>query len=102
MVEGSGLLNRRTSKVYRKFESSRLRQFHATVAERPNATDCKSVKPGVQIPPVAPINSGTSVTVAQQTPNLLDGVQFPGPGPSILFDLRLFSLIVRYCKLDKQ
>ena len=27
---------------------------HATVAERPNATDCKSVKPGVQIPPVAP------------------------------------------------
>ena len=27
---------------------------YATVAERPNATDCKSVKPGVQIPPVAP------------------------------------------------
>ncbi len=24
------------------------------MAERPNATDCKSVKPGVQIPPVAP------------------------------------------------
>ena len=29
---------------------------YATVAERPNATDCKSVKPGVQIPPVAPKN----------------------------------------------
>ena len=28
---------------------------NATVAEWPNATDCKSVKPGVQIPPVAPI-----------------------------------------------
>jgi hypothetical protein len=27
---------------------------YATVAERSNATDCKSVKPGVQIPPVAP------------------------------------------------
>jgi hypothetical protein len=24
------------------------------VAERPNARDCKSLKPGVQIPPVAP------------------------------------------------
>ena len=27
---------------------------HATVAERSNARDCKSRKPGVQIPPVAP------------------------------------------------
>ena len=27
---------------------------YATMAERPNATDCKSVKPGVQIPLVAP------------------------------------------------
>jgi hypothetical protein len=30
------------------------RTKYATVAEWPNATDCKSVKPGVQIPPVAP------------------------------------------------
>ena len=27
---------------------------YGTVAERPNAPDCKSVKPGVQIPPVPP------------------------------------------------
>ena len=29
--------------------------FNATVAERSNATDCKSVKPRVQITPVAPV-----------------------------------------------
>ena len=33
-------------------------KIDATVAEWSNATDCKSVKPGVQIPPVAPNIAG--------------------------------------------
>jgi hypothetical protein len=43
VVEGSGLLNRRTPKVYRKFESSRLRQNTRTGGRE---AQCK----GLQIP----------------------------------------------------
>ena len=42
---------------------------NALVAEWPNATDCKSVKPGVQIPPSAP--SFVSVDVAKVQPRKL-------------------------------
>ena len=46
---------------------------------------------------VGPI-SRASVTVAQQPPNLLDGVQFPGPEPYFLErkEARIFCLSVSY------
>ena len=40
-------------KIYYNYRRGMPEQY-ATVAERPNATDCKSVKPCVQITPVAP------------------------------------------------
>ena len=39
---------------YQKYTCADMTKFNATVAERSNAADCKSGKPGVQIPPVAP------------------------------------------------
>jgi hypothetical protein len=46
-----------TKFVCRQFETGRSYQYYATVAERPNARDCKSLKPLVQIQPVAPCYS---------------------------------------------
>ena len=42
---------------YQKYTCADMSKFNATVAEWSNATDCKSVRPGVQIPPVAPERS---------------------------------------------
>ena len=51
--------------------------FYATVAERSNATDCKSVKPGVRIPPVAP-SLGLKVFMdAHNTVTVEEGDRYP-------------------------
>ena len=56
--------------------------YYGEVAEWSKASDCKSLQPLVRIQPSPPVFRA-SVTVAQQTPNLLDGVQFPGSEPNI-------------------
>ena len=55
MVEGSGLLNRRTPKAYRKFESSRLRQLFRG-----------------------------SIMAVRRSPKPLVGVRFPPPEPNVI------------------
>ena len=42
------------SRVLSSSLSRTAKHYHAQVAERSNARDCKSWKPGVQIPPCAP------------------------------------------------
>ena len=54
--------------------------YYGEVAEWSKASDCKSLQSLVQIQPSPPVFRA-SVTAAQQTPNLLDGVQFPGSEP---------------------
>ena len=55
--------------------------YYGEVAEWSKASDCKSLQPLVRIQPSPPVFRA-SVTVAPQTPNLLDGVQFPGSEPN--------------------
>ena len=56
--------------------------YYGEVAEWAKASDCKSLQSLVRIQPSPPVFRA-SVTVAQQTPNLLDGVRFPGSEPVI-------------------
>jgi hypothetical protein len=47
-----------------RFDPVTRYQQYATVAERSNASDCKSLNPGVQIPPVAPVNTRYSEMIS--------------------------------------
>lgn len=67
--------------------------YYGEVAEWLKASDCKSLQSLVRIQSSPPVFRA-SVTVAQQTPNLLDGVQFPGSEPSYtLVDKQVKSLL---------
>ena len=72
--------------------------YYGEVAEWSKASDCKSLQSLVRIQPSPPVFRA-SVTVAQQTPNLLDGVQFPGSEPvvggiSLMVKLQISNLLL--------